>query len=563
MKRVLTVLLILTALLVLPVQAAENNTWTVTASVDQGGQVQMSLRVILRMDTLTTRVVIPLGQGAEDLHVNGMSLRVKKVDGIPSAILESRDGFTGTQVFDLSYTLRDCVTGETDWDLVLPLLAEGLAYSIDRLEFQITLPGAVEAVPAFSSGYYGEDVDNYMSVQVEGNVITGSVETTLRDRENLTLTLETDPAVFPRTDAAGRLVSVSTILMLSCLALGAGYWFFRLRWKSVRLHSQSQPPFGVGPGKIRGYLMTGGPELALMVISWAQAGYLTIHLNADQAVTLHKRMDMGSERSAYEQRLFKAVFGHGQLAEASGRSFQALRTRVDGSRLRLRGQFRSDSGNPRILRYLGCAMGFFGGLAMADRLVSSGSGRILLLVPVALLWGGAAWLVQAGPKAFFSWNKRPGLLALAGTGVLLLGGFLSGSVLAAASVCLCQWLLGLAIVLGGRRSEAGRQTVQSILGFRRYLKTMDKKTVNRIMVQNPGYYYDMAAYALALGVDRALARGFGFVKLPRCTWLVTDVPQAGRATEWYPLLRQVAKSLRGELPCSRQSRRLRYEDEVC
>lgn len=560
MKRALMVLLAVLALLTLPVQAAGSNTWTATASVDRSGAVRMTVRVTLRMNGPVSQVVIPLGEGAGNLNVNGVSLRVKKIDGVPSAVLESRDGFTGTQVFDLSYTLADCVTGENGWDLVLPLLAGGLVYSIDHMEFQVTLPGETACTPTFTSGYHGEDVDNYMTIQVSGNVITGSLDTALRDQETLVLTLETDPAVFPRTHEGGRLVTWSMAAALMCLLLAVAYWFFCLRWKPVRLVSQSQPPVGVGPGKMQSHLTTAPPDLALMVVAWAQAGYVTIHMNADQAVTLHKRMDMGNERGAYEQRLFNAIFGHGQLAETSGRSFQSLQARVGQSRLRLRGQFRRGSGNPLLLRLLGCAMSLFAGLAAGDAAMSSGAGRVLLLLLGAPACGGAAWLIQAAPRGIVSWNRVPAWRGLAAATAVLVGGLLTGQLLPALLICLCQVLIGLTVLFGGRRSETGRQTVQSILSFRQYLKTLDKKALNRIMARNPGYYYDMAAYALALGVDRPFAVRFGTLRLPRCPWLVTDGPQGNRAPEWYPLLRQVTRSIRGER--SRPKARVRYEDEV-
>lgn len=60
--------------------------------------------------------------------------------------------------------------------------------------------------------------------------------------------------------------------------------------------------------------------------------------------------------------------------------------------------------------------------------------------------------------------------------------------------------------LAGRRSEEGRQTLAALLGLRRYLCTVDRKQLHRILRQNPGYYYDMAPYALALWIDRQFAR---------------------------------------------------------
>ena len=77
---------------------------------------------------------------------------------------------------------------------------------------------------------------------------------------------------------------------------------------------------------------------------------------------------------------------------------------------------------------------------------------------------------------------------------------------------------------------------------------MDRKQLHRILQQNSGYYYDMAPYALALGADRQFAGRFDRMRLPACTWLVTDFPPESEVRGWYPLLRQVTRVLRGRIP---------------
>ena len=101
---------------------------------------------------------------------------------------------------------------------------------------------------------------------------------------------------------------------------------------------------------------------------------------------------------------------------------------------------------------------------------------------------------------------------------------------------------------GGRRSDAGRQTLQTALGLRRYFMTVDRKQLRRIVLRNPGYYYDMAPYALALGADRAFAGQFESMRLTPCTWLTADLPLRPTAAGWYPLLREVMQTLRTGVP---------------
>ena len=108
---------------------------------------------------------------------------VQQLDNIQALVLESPAGFQGVQTCTLTYTLPSCIQEEESRILLLPLVPEGLAYPIDRLSFRVTLPGNFSEMPVFTSGYYGEDVDNYMTISVSGPEITGSINTVLRDQD--------------------------------------------------------------------------------------------------------------------------------------------------------------------------------------------------------------------------------------------------------------------------------------------------------------------------------------------------------------------------------------------
>ena len=122
---------------------------------------------------------------------------------------------------------------------------------------------------------------------------------------------------------------------------------------------------GVGPGEVGCRLLARSPDLPLMVVSWAQLGYLIIHVGQDWAVTLHKRMDMGNERSAYERGLFQALFGRELLADGGGERFQALQKRTAAASPRVQGQFQP-GGSPLWVRLLGGLMGLWAGVAAGD-----------------------------------------------------------------------------------------------------------------------------------------------------------------------------------------------------
>lgn len=542
MRRVLCVLGVLCLLLVMPVYGAEVTSWDIDAVVAEDGEVTMAVDLIIALDGYTDTLVFPLGEGARKLTVNGVSMGIRRVDGVPSAVLENRAGFTGVLQFRLNYTLQNCLDTAGEWDLRIPLLAPGSTYTVKYITFRVLLPGEA-SLPAFESGYLGEDVDNYMDITVAGNEISATVDTTLRDHEELILTMKTDPAVFPRVGQALRLPLICMAGAGLAWVLGLAYWASRLRWPFFRTAKQPEPPRRIHPGQIRSCLFGQGQDIALTVLSWAQEGYLTIHLSRDGAVTLHKRKDMGTERGGWEGRWFRELFGRGRTAEPGSRRYRAFRAKAEETNPQV-GKYFQNSGNPLVARGL-CALS--GGLLwalMGASLFYAGVIRLGAAALGGLMGLAASWLMQDAWKSAVYWDRRPAWQGLGAAAATLLLGILSGRMGAALLVLLGQAVMGLFVVFGGRRSSLGAQCVRELCSLRRTLKHMDAKLVNRMIRREDGYYYRIAAYALAFGVDKELAAAFARVLLPECPWLVTDRPREERTTQWYLTLRQVVQQLR-------------------
>jgi hypothetical protein len=106
-----------------------------------------------------------------------------------------------------------------------------------------------------------------------------------------------------------------------------------------------------------------------------------------------------------------------------------------------------------------------------------------------------------------------------------------------------QFLAGAAAALGGRRTELGQQTLVQMLGLRRHMRSVSKQELLRLLKVNPNYFYELAPYALAMGVDRAFARRFARLRLPECTYLIGSTRGQMTATEWAAMLRGAVNTL--------------------
>ena len=77
-----------------------------------------------------------------------------------------------------------------------------------------------------------------------------------------------------------------------------------------------------------------------------------------------------------------------------------------------------------------------------------------------------------------------------------------------------QFIAGVAAAYGGKRSEMGVKYLQQIRGLRRHMCTATTFDLQQLQQKNPNYFYELAPFALTLGVDKLFARRFGKIVLP-------------------------------------------------
>jgi hypothetical protein len=96
---------------------------------------------------------------------------------------------------------------------------------------------------------------------------------------------------------------------------------------------------------------------------------------------------------------------------------------------------------------------------------------------------------------------------------------------------------------GGRRTDLGRSNATQILGYRSYLKKVDREELKRIQENDPEYFYNQLPFALALGVEMAFARRFGKKKMPACPYFICGVKNKMTAEEWTRFFQETAEIL--------------------
>ena len=183
MKRLLILLVCLLALCTgvcaaEPVISEMKTDCTLTGS----GSCQVTQSFTLEISGAQTQLRFPLSPGAKKASVAGYNAQ-KQTDGdCPVLVLSDANGFTGTRSFTVMYTISG-LASEADGvqTLRLPLLSAKWDYPISKYVFTVTLPKPFESYPAFSSGYYGDVISDYIDLDISESRITGVIETGLKD----------------------------------------------------------------------------------------------------------------------------------------------------------------------------------------------------------------------------------------------------------------------------------------------------------------------------------------------------------------------------------------------
>lgn len=539
MRRILA-LLICIFLFALPVSAANSAvSVSTTAVVSDNGACQVTIEADIQLDDPARDLKFPLGTDIDSVTLNGTPAPLTQSGGITSVSLNHLDGKMGLYSCTITYSVNSVVTTDENGKQVVSVpLLYGFPYPVSQMSFRIAMPSEFDTVPAFHSGYHGQDIERQMTATVEGNVIAGRVEQELKDSETLFMTLAAPDGMFPASRTFGGSLSFDTTAMLACAGLAMVLWLLTMRSLPRIAPRRATVPEGIGVGQVGCYLIRKAADLPAMVLQWAQLGYLIIHLDDNGRVFLHKKMDMGNERSAFELRCFRDLFGRKQMMDVSGYRFQKVCEKCAGMSRRSTNGYRFPSGSTRLFRLISCLLGFFAGIAMGDTISTDHNWRLVLMGAMGLSGFVLCWLIQDGMTCLFLRSKAPLKLGSAAAAAILAAGAFCGCTGYALGAVSWNLLAGLMAAYSGLRTENGMRIRSEILGLRRHMKKAGSSELRRILASNRNYYFELAPYALILGLDRQFAQKFGDARLPACTWLVTGI-DSRTAPEWHTQLREV------------------------
>ena len=543
LRRVLMLLLCIGLLTTLV--SADNgiNNVSSVSTISSNGSAQVSLSVTIRLDETGGNLRFPLPSSAKNVTLNGASVRTyaSTVSGdVVMADLSSLKGMVGDYPLNFTYTLPEVTKTENRKLYVeLPLLS-GCDYAIQSMSFQVTLPGEITAKPAFTSGYLQSGVESIISYVSGGNMINGSITQPLSDQETLVMKLQVESEDFPGKLYIEREGNPEVLYMVLCGAAALVYWLLLLRNVPLIRSRETLPPEGITAGELGCRLTMAGVDLTMMIFSWAQRGYVRIVPDRHGRVMVVKKMEMGNERTEFENRCFTMLFGRSDATDATGVPYAKLYNKVVQTVSGAKELHRRKAGNTRLFRVIGTGVSAFSGICIAMNLIHRPTLQLMLAVVLGVLGVVTGWCIQGAMYRLHIRGKLRLYLGMGCAYVWLILGLVAGVFWVGFGAVAAQLVLGLMVAYGGRRSDLGLYQAGQILGLRHYLKTIPEEDIDRNLEHNPDYFFDMMPFAIALGVDGRFAKRFGKRNVGHCTYLAARQDRRRDAVEWALLMRKTA-----------------------
>ena len=511
------------------------------ATVLEDGSCQVSMTITLSMEKMDTSMRFPIPADASDVQLNGFGVGTYYSGTVQYVNLSSVLGPEDTTAtFTLSYRAGQVVDGTGK--LTLPLLS-GFQLPISSFDFTVSFPGNVSNQPSFTSAYYQSSIESKMHWTVMGSTVTGRTTDLLNGYETLEMSLKLDSSLFSHRQTAFIDSEVDDRLMEGCLLLALLYWVIFMRLGLPRFRRCSQPPQGYTAGHMRPILTLQGPDLSLMVLSWAQMGYVLLERKSSSKILIHRQMDMGNERSAYEQQIFSLLFKKKDVVDTGSLAYAVLCGKVEKQISVSKVLTHKRSGNPLIFRILSLLVNVLAGVNAGLALGSSASWQIIFLILFGILGLALGNMIQNSAQGIFLYKPGTITKGLLAAVIWVIPFFLCGKRGLGLGTAFYQFIAGILATYGGRRSADGADALSQGLGLLLSFLVPEKASFSIAKKVDPEYFHTMAPYALSFGADGLFAYRFGKERISECPYLV-GVPEADRtASQWSRILRSTLRSM--------------------
>lgn len=449
---------------------------------------------------------------------------------------------SGSQTYVIKYTYDIGKDPLKDADeLYYNLIGNEWDTSINNVSFKITMPKEFDqSLLGFSSGYYGTSGSSDVSYTVNGNVITGTFNSTLYSGEALTVRLSLPEGYFVRSGIGVDFVSIGIIgLCIASIVVAYILWAKYGKDDEVVETVEFYPPEDYNSAEI-GFLYKGNAEkkdVVSLLIYLANKGYLKIEETEKKSIfsrskgfKITKLKDYDGKNES-ERIFFNGLFVD-QDSVTDSDLYDSFYVTID----KVTKKINSKENKNKIFEK-----------------TTSKKNRILIIISIIIF---VLITLKAGYESgSISELAMPSLFVVIGLMFFML--IVTGNSTASAKIFITFWTLGFAgipfltmivpiltydimtlivyatgiitiIILAvfmklmTKRTEYGNMILGKILGFKRFLETAEKEKLEALVNQDPEYFYNILPYTYVLGVSDVWMKKFETIAMEAPDWYYSN-----------------------------------------
>lgn len=447
---------------------------------------------------------------------------------------------TGPQTFTFGYRMRIVDDKDTSKDfLYLDVLPTNWETPIGRAEITVSLPKAIEEdrIEVYAGKYGSETLsgDVYWDYDAEDRTIRISGRR-LQQGEGITILCDLPEGYWQGQMNYDWTAPALQILSLAAAALLLVLWFVFGRDPHIVPTVEFYPPEGMTPAEV-GYVLDGmadKKDLLSLILYFAYRGWLSIEQIDKKKFVLHKKVDIPQTEKKYARTLFEGIFERGDdvrtedLDESFGDAYLAASEQLYGLYRRKKNtQIRTLSTVLQMFGFVLCLclmtaaivfVGLYNGrfvpgvlMGILGSLAAAGSLFVLLIFQRKSL--ALSKKRSVGRRTVF-WIINLAAATVCAAGYMLEFESLSLGLIFLGSLMIAQFCT----VMMEKRTEQSAALLGKILGLRSFIETAELDRLNRLVEEDPSYFYDILPYAYVMGLTNKWAKNFETIKIVPPDW---------------------------------------------
>ena len=406
------------------------------------------------------------------------------------------------------------ITG-TDWDC-----------NINNVTFSVTLPETFDSSKVwFYSGKSGSTASDQVDYNIDGNTISGSLQGGLGEGEGLTIQVDLPQGYFDvGSTFAGqsRMIALAVFFLIVSLLL---FWRFG-RDGALVTPVEFYAPEGITPAEA-GYIidtMVDDKDVVSLILYWAAGGHLSIERLDKEDFIFKKLKDLPKDANKYETTMFGELFrGREQVtsSELKNNFYDTVSLTKDLVARRYTSKqnrlFRASSkALGWLVRLFAIVLTWITLFAASQQFIYQPviSALISFIITIVVT---IPFLILAGQERRWQVSRRVGrslrlilgiifasLVMLVYVAYMVYGDMLLVALFSGPSVL----LLHIIAIFMRKRTKRGSELLGRIMGFKNFLERAEKDRIEKLVEENPSYFYDVLPYAYVLGVTDKWAKNF-------------------------------------------------------